>query len=160
MEKKLRHLLSIAAAAVFIIMAMASFGPDTSTHLEVLRTVCVPDDIVTVRPEVEVVILDDLDRPIIGQPLTVFTTQQKINDLDDCLFASTFETYNGISTDAYGICKIPISYMVQNNHGDLIRVEVKVEETVDYTGARVVKVLDYGDEFVNFLIILKDKSVL
>ena len=140
---------SITAIFLFLFVALASLGPDASTNTTVALdpTKCEEKPLINSGFSVHLVHKDKVTKlPIPNAPGELFWTFQKVVGTE-CKYHVIKVDHLSFTTDAQGVFSYSstATQMVdQLNAADLIRVEVRMDETLIYEGANAIGVAYYG----------------
>jgi hypothetical protein len=153
MRKYIRPALSIATIGLFLLFAMASFGPDGSTNTTVAIKDCEVKPPVSVTLKIEVGLLSFDNFPIEGAEGVLFISHQKVNANDECTFAVDGQQQISFVTNSQGKFNYTGSTWVHDNSEDLIRVEIYLypHPSEGFVGYKDVEVKKYSSGDVKFI---------
>ncbi len=146
MRKYIRPAICLATIGVFLIMAMASFGPDASSNTTVAIKRCEEKPPVSLTLSISVTLKEEGSFPAIGEKGKLFISHQKVTNSEECIYAVESQEVIDFTTDASGSFHYTGSTWTHDNSEDLIRVELNVEGGILYghDGVKEVKVEKYG----------------
>lgn len=145
MQNFVRSVFSFLIIGLFLMAALASFGPDESTNTTVAISNCQPKPHISGTMSVQIHYTDNMGTPIPNITGTIFLTEQKVKPDTTCTF-STFTFPIDVVTDASGsYFSTGYNYGFDNSE-DLWRAEVNMPQTAFYTACKEVKVVKYGGE--------------
>lgn len=153
MRKYIRPTISMATIGVFVIMAMASFGPDGSTNTTVAIKNCEEKPPVNVTLKIHVELVSPPNVPVEGAEGVLFISHQKVNADDECTFSVDGQQQISFVTNSQGKFNYTGSTWVHDNSEDLIRVELYLypHPTAGFFGYKGVKVTKYASGDFQFL---------
>lgn len=151
----MKFILSFVIIGLFLLAAMASFGPDDSTNTTVAISNCQSKPHVDGSILVKIHYTDKMGTPIPNITGSIFLTEQKVKPDTTCTFTSlTYST--DVATDASGDFISSVYNYSFDNSEDLWRVEVNMPQTAFYTACKEVKVFKYGgDNIITFNCVVK-----
>jgi len=125
MQNKVKPVLSFIVIGIFLLIAIASFGPDTSTN----TTVAIKDCEVKPAVQVQLKITIELDwedghNPVTGAFGKLFIVHQKVNPDNTCTFFVESQQTIDFITGQDGTFTFVGNTWTHDNSEDLIRVEV------------------------------------
>lgn len=153
MRKYIRPAISLATIGVFLLFAMASFGPDESTNTTVAIKDCEVKPPVSVTLKIEVSLQSNDNFPVEGAEGILFISHQKVNVNDECTFSVDGQQQISFVTNSQGKFNYTGSTWVHDNSEDLIRVELYLypHPTAGYFGDKRVQVTKYASGDFTFL---------
>ena len=153
MQNLRKPILSLLVTILFMVCALASFGPDASTNTTTEISNCEEEDPTEVKLNVLITLHNkETSNPVDGDG-RLFIVHQKVNPDDECKFSViesliiNFTTgfdgefnYNGGTT------------WIHDNTEDLYRIEVEIFDDPFFTGYRKVQVGKYSvDDFTFYM---------
>ena len=154
MQYKLKPILSLITVCLFLIIAVASLGPDASTNTTVAISNC------EAKPQFAGILTVDISYTNTeGQPISeaagsIFINHQEVNSNDDCT-ATTFNYVESLYTGPNGKYFYSGFEYFHDNSEDLHRIEVIIPKNALYTGCRQVQVQKYNSATFNFVCVGK-----
>jgi hypothetical protein len=163
MENKLRTFLSILSMSLFLFFALASFLADNSSN----TTVAIDESKCMTKPTISsglTVSLTHIDKKS-GMPIPfakgeLFYTVQRTSSFS-CQYENVSVFHVSFTTDAAGHYNQNLPNIAdQHNAADLIRAEIRMDETATYNGGNAIGVAYYGPATFAFAIASLKKSDL
>src|SRR5690242_7308956 len=145
----LKPIYSLIALALFLVFALASFGPDESSNATVAISNC--NDQPGVTGELHVNVYFHFKQGQGAQiPGSIFITHQKVKP-DSCVFEVLYNETIAFETDMSGHYSYVGQVWFHDNSEDLFRVEVKIKtnQSIPFY-YREVKVLKYANSDFSF----------
>lgn len=155
MQNKLKPVFSLITIGLFLLLALASGGPDASTNTTVAITDCEPRFQAAGTLKATISVMNTEGEPIAGANVIIFIVHQEVKPPgDDCTFNRISSTDSAL-TGTDGTYTYNGSEYFHDNSHDLHRVEVVILQTPLRTGYKEVQVQYYNSADFNFKCVVK-----
>lgn len=153
-KAKMKQALTLISIGVFLMIALASLGPDGSTNTKVSIKDCMEKPAVQGKLRVDVTVLDTLGQPLGTGRMHIYIVHQKVKPDTSCTFDVIFGATHTVNVPSNGHYVYEGNDYIHDNSEDLFRVEVSF--TADgapghaFTLIREVQVKKYSNSDFQF----------